>query len=617
MKHNKYFYLILLSLALLSPAIPENDDELKIKIIYPLSNEVLSLNGKNIFILGQINLQNAKLKVNNTDANIDDDGAFISYSPVILFEENGVTKGKFIFEATVGSQTFSAEKIYNVKHTFRELSSDTLEIDLDYPTSPGQDISLKVGDILEVELRASPGSQMTFSVEGISGSFPMAETTVKKDYILGDAIFGDGFKGIEREINGVYRGSIRIDKNLKDAPITFTAKKPGFPDKQKVAGGKITTLDSSIPLVGKTVYEPNKIIARYGPDAGYFLFLDEDINLEIVKKIGDSYEVKLGKNHSLFINRNSVTLLPEGTPSPRADIEVIRVSETDRNALVEFGFSERIPYKVIQHNSPQRLELLFYNVTSSIDYINHFRSSDFVSEVTWHQIEDGTISVNIFLNQRTHWGYTPTYSNSTLLLKINKPARKNSEFLFWGNQLDGRRIVLDPGHTPDLGAVGPRGIKEKDVNFAIAKKLKSLLEDAGATVNLTHNGEGISLRERKQRVNSFSPEISVSLHNNALPQGVNPLTHNGTSAYYYYPQAKPLAELIYKNLLTDIEVQDFGFYWDNLYMCRIPECIAVLVEPVFMSIPTQEKLIATDEFQNKIAESIFRSLEKFYEEYSE
>ena len=167
MKHNKYFFLILLSLALLSPAVPENDDELKVKIIYPLSNEVLSMNGKNIFILGQINIQNAILKVNNTDANIDDDGAFISYSPVILFEENGITKGKFIFEATVGSKTLTSEKIYNIKQTFRELLSDTLEIDLDYPISPGQNISLKVGDILEVELRASPGSQITFSIEGM------------------------------------------------------------------------------------------------------------------------------------------------------------------------------------------------------------------------------------------------------------------------------------------------------------------------------------------------------------------------------------------------------------------------------------------------------------------
>jgi len=617
MRQNKYFYLVFLTLALLSPAVPENDEELKVKLVYPHSNEVLSLNGKDIFILGQINIQNATLKVNNVDANIDEDGAFISYSPIILFEENGVTKGKFIFEATTGSQTFSTEIIYNVNLLSRDLSADTLEFDSDYPVSPHEDISLKAGDVLEVELRASPGSEITFSIDGMSGSYPMVETTVKKKYILGDAIFGDGFKGIDREVNGIYRGTIRISKELKDAGIKFTAKKTGFPDKEKLAGGKITTLDSSVPLVGKTIFEPNKIIARYGPDAGYFLFLDGDINLEIVKKTGESYEVKLGENHSLFINQNSVKLLPSGTPSPHAKIEVIRVSETEKNALIEFGFSERVPYKVIQHNSPQMLEVLFYNVTSAVDYINHFRSSDFVKEVKWHQIENGTLQAEIFLTQKTHWGYTPIYENSTFSLKINKPAKRNSTFLFWGNQLDGRKIVLDPGHTPESGAVGPRGIKEKDINLSVVRKLKTLLEDAGATVNLTHNGEGIGLRDRKARVNSFSPEVSVSFHNNAVPQGVNPLIHNGTSAYYYYPQAKPLAELIYKNLVDDLRIRDFGFYWDNLYMCRIPESVSVLVEPLFMSIPKQEKLLSSDDFQDKIAESIYNALEQFYEEYSE
>jgi len=52
-------------------------------------------------------------------------------------------------------------------------------------------------------------------------------------------------------------------------------------------------------------------------------------------------------------------------------------------------------------------------------------------------------------------------------------------------------------------------------------------------------------------------------------------------------------------------------------MCRIPESISLLIEPAFMIVPEQEELLLADEFQMKIAKSIFNSLEKFYEEYSQ
>jgi N-acetylmuramoyl-L-alanine amidase len=78
-----------------------------------------------------------------------------------------------------------------------------------------------------------------------------------------------------------------------------------------------------------------------------------------------------------------------------------------------------------------------------------------------------------------------------------------------------------------------------------------------------------------------------------------------------------LAEFIHKNFLNNLGLKDFGLYWDNLYMCRIPESISLLVEPAFMMLPEQEKLLLTDDFQNKIAKSIFDAINKFYEEYAE
>jgi N-acetylmuramoyl-L-alanine amidase len=62
---------------------------------------------------------------------------------------------------------------------------------------------------------------------------------------------------------------------------------------------------------------------------------------------------------------------------------------------------------------------------------------------------------------------------------------------------------------------------------------------------------------------------------------------------------------------------DFGLYWGNLYMCRIPESVAILIEPAFMIIPEQEKLLSTDEFQYKIAEAVKNGLEDFFQKAAE
>lgn len=611
-------YLVVLLICSLRLSIPQEDDKVRINIIYPTSNEIIEINGKSVFILGQIDKQNAKLKINDVEANIEADGAFLCYCPIILFEDAGVTKGKFVFEISSNNKTTEVEKIYKVKLPPPQLPEDELAIDKNWKILPNEDLSVKLNDLIEVEARATPASKLSFSIDGLPGTFPMVETSIEQKYLIGDAIFGDGFKGVDNKIDGIYKGVVRVTKELKDAKIVITAEKKGFSPLKVSAKGTITTLDNNIPLVIQTKSDPNLVIGRYGPGLGYNLFMEEGIKFEIAQKQGGWYKALLGSSQHIYLSGSSVSILPAGATPPNGVVSVIRVEETEKSVGIEIGLSERLPYKIIQHNDPQKLEILVYNVTSDIDWIHYNRSSDFVKEVKWTQPLDGVLKIDVFLNQKTHWGYKPVYDGSVLKINIHKPAKKNSTFLFWSNQLKGRRIVLDPGHTPDAGAVGPRGVKEKDVNMQITTKLKAMLENSGASVFLTHDGaKGLNLRERKAAVNAHSPEISVSIHNNAVPQGVNPLIHNGISAYYYYPQAKPLAELIYKSLLENIDLNDFGFYWDNLYMCRIPESISMLVEPAFMSVPEQERLLTEDWFQEKIARSIYSAIEKFYEEYSE
>jgi N-acetylmuramoyl-L-alanine amidase len=78
-------------------------------------------------------------------------------------------------------------------------------------------------------------------------------------------------------------------------------------------------------------------------------------------------------------------------------------------------------------------------------------------------------------------------------------------------------MVLDPGHGgKDTGAVGPDGLKEKDVTLDVARRAASILDGQGIQVALTRDDDRfVSLEERTARANAFGADLFVSIHCNA------------------------------------------------------------------------------------------------------
>ncbi len=79
------------------------------------------------------------------------------------------------------------------------------------------------------------------------------------------------------------------------------------------------------------------------------------------------------------------------------------------------------------------------------------------------------------------------------------------------------RVALDPGHGGrDTGAVGPDGLREKDVTLDIARRVASVLAAQGLQVALTRDDDRfVSLEERAARANAFAADLFVSIHCNA------------------------------------------------------------------------------------------------------
>ena len=81
-----------------------------------------------------------------------------------------------------------------------------------------------------------------------------------------------------------------------------------------------------------------------------------------------------------------------------------------------------------------------------------------------------------------------------------------------------RTVVVDPGHGGhDVGAVGTRGILEKDVNLGVARELKRYLErESDLKVVLTRDRDSyLDLAERAEIANSAHGDLFISLHCNS------------------------------------------------------------------------------------------------------
>ncbi len=80
-------------------------------------------------------------------------------------------------------------------------------------------------------------------------------------------------------------------------------------------------------------------------------------------------------------------------------------------------------------------------------------------------------------------------------------------------------VVLDAGHGgDDEGAIGPKGLREKDVALDVARRLAAKLRDHGLGVVMTRDADVfVPLEARTALANDARADLFVSVHANASP----------------------------------------------------------------------------------------------------
>lgn len=186
-------------------------------------------------------------------------------------------------------------------------------------------------------------------------------------------------------------------------------------------------------------------------------------------------------------------------------------------------------------------------------------------------------------------------------------------------------IVLDAGHGGiDGGSEGVvSGVKESELNLKVAKKLEKLLNTFGFNVVLTRtNADGLysqlatnkkqdDMKKRKEIIQKSKPNMVVSIHMNSFPNKYE----RGAQVFYQVGEetSKQLAQTIQNEMIKNlVEAREFCNHSD-LYILQCTKNPSVVVEGGFLSNPEEEALLITDEYQEKLAYSVFCGILKFFE----
>ncbi len=186
------------------------------------------------------------------------------------------------------------------------------------------------------------------------------------------------------------------------------------------------------------------------------------------------------------------------------------------------------------------------------------------------------------------------------------------------NPFKGKTVAVDPGHGgSDPGAIGASGLREKEVNLAVALELAALLEEAGAEVVMTRSGDHSVRNARRVEVaNEAEADVFVSIHANAYSDPES----NGTETYYcsendHSSASRYLAEQVQREMVSALGLRDRGVKQRSFYVLKNTEMPAVLVELGFLTNATEEKLLEKNETHVKAARALFEGLEAYLQRY--
>lgn len=323
--------------------------------------------------------------------------------------------------------------------------------------------------------------------------------------------------------------------------------------------------------------------------------------------------------------------------------------------------------KILTHNSSYKngvLTIILSGVSVNPEKLRKVNGKGVVKEITARNLENST-ELKIKVSQEYSASEVLNSGNGNdILITIHNKIFSHREINKDKDKWNFDVIVIDAGHGgKDAGAIGVNGVKEKDVNLAVALKLGRLIEKNMPGVKVVYTRENdtfIELYKRGKIANEHEGKLFISIHCNSIPSksgdangfeiyllrpgrtqeaihiaerenGVIQYEDNPTryqkltdenfilvsmahSSYMKY--SEKFSELLNRNMSANLEVTPRGVKQAGFYVLVGASMPSVLIETGFLSNRSDADYLKQDKGQQRIASSILNSI-KNYKEYYE
>ena len=589
--------------------LPGSREPLHITIVYPDTAELIQAQDSS-FLFGSVGRGrgDAVLSINGFPAHVASNGSWLAWIPL---PADSLAQFHLVARAGLGAEQQETTFVARIAQPFRPLPLATAWIDTTSFT-PTDTLAFPAGEGIRLSVRATPGARVRLRMEGKKDEVWFVPDTLPEEPAWGVRAFGSD--------TSAYRLPPAADRYVAWLPAVplcdaIVEAIIGTDTARAIWPLVLDTVDRAHPLVvvlnddtAHTGKSDSLTVGKAVPYGTYNWFFPLGTTAVASARWGSQTRLQLSRGGGAiaWVNTADVVPLAPGTPPPGGVVGSVRLIAGPRSVVLRVPLPTHVPFKVEEEE--RSLTLRLYGVASDVNWMQYGGTDSYVTRMSYAQPVADEVTITLSLAGPV-WGYRTRWNGRDLLLEIRRPPQIDPR-----RPLAGRTIVLDPGHPP-LGAKGPAGLWEPVATLAVAQQAKTLLERAGARALLTRtDSTPVDLFPRTRFAEEHDADVLVSIHANALPDGVNPFVNNGTSVYYFHPRSAALARALDRALVGELGIRDLGMGRGDYALVRNPWMPSALTEGLFMMIPEQEALLATPAGQLRYARGVVRGIEEFLRE---
>ncbi|HYX83139.1 MAG TPA: N-acetylmuramoyl-L-alanine amidase [Gemmatimonadales bacterium] len=597
-----------------SPILPASSpapirESLHITIVYPDTAEPIQAQDSS-FLFGSVGNSrgDVALTINGMAVPVSPRGTWLAWLPLPV---DSLAHFQIVAHARGGTEQQETTFVARIAQPYHPRPGALAWIDTTSFT-PSDSLAFPAGEGLRLSVRATPDARVRLRLDGKQGDVWFVPDTLPAEPAWGVRAFGTD--------TAAYRLPPAIDRYvawLPAAPLCDAVVEAivGTDTARAIWPLVVDTIDRAHPAVivlnddtAHTGTSDSLTVGKAVPYGTYNWFFPLGTVAIASARWGSQTRLQLSRTSIAWVNTADVVPLPRGTPPPGGTVESVRLTAGPRSLVLRVPVPGHIPFQV--EEDERSLTLRLYGAQSDVNWMQYGGTDPYITRMSYAQPTADELTITLALASRV-WGYRTRWSGRDLLLEIRRPPVIDPR-----RPLAGRTIVIDPGHPP-VGAHGPSGLWEPVATLAVSKQIKALLEQGGATVLLTRTDSNpIDLFPRTHFAEVHDADVLVSIHANALPDGVNPFVNNGTSVYYFHPRSAALARALDRALVRELGTRDLGMGRGDYALVRNPWFPSALTEGLFMMIPEQEALLASPEGQLRYARGVAKGIEDFFREMS-